>query len=335
MSQHPSTSPLTPADEGLHPWGPADNWQESAVLAWRDPESGLGGNHRISVQPNRGTSNLWCAVFHQRDKIYRLNLERQPFVQPEHNHHGFSCGPQRIFHDGQQLRLQLDTPECQADLVVEDFRSSTEYFGSKSAGKISAEIYSNHFNIHCRVTGTVVLNGVTHTVRSGLGWRDHSWGPRSWDSFLCHRSFHGNFGENLNFHLLTVLSQDGKLDRRGHLVRNGIATRVDTFTTRVEILEDGVTPVRASCHIFLPDEAPLTFTCEVQKGVMARVEMFEGFFGVGACYHPDQGEGFCNVEIQNNPRQGRSDLQVALGNTLHNGYTEIDLEPWKYLPLPA
>ena len=41
------------ADEGLHPAGDDPDWQESAYLAWRDPVSGLGGNHRIGNEPNR------------------------------------------------------------------------------------------------------------------------------------------------------------------------------------------------------------------------------------------------------------------------------------------
>jgi len=35
----------------------------------------------------------------------------------------------------------------------------------------------------------------------------------------------------------------------------------------------------------------------------------------------------------NNPRLGTRPLGIALGNTLENGYFEIDIEPWKYEPL--
>ncbi|MET0369784.1 MAG: hypothetical protein ABW039_00250 [Sphingobium sp.] len=49
---------LSPQDEGIHPWGPEENWQESVVLGWRDEVAGVGGHQRISIQPNRGTSNL-------------------------------------------------------------------------------------------------------------------------------------------------------------------------------------------------------------------------------------------------------------------------------------
>ena len=325
----------TDRDEGLHPWGQAENWQESCVLAWRDTESGLGGNHRISVQPNRGTSNLWCAVFHDRNQIYRLNLEGEPFVPMDGSVHGFQCGPQAMFHDGRDLRLRLDVPQCVLDLVVHDFKDSVEAFDD--GGGMSTTVYRSHFNMHCAVTGSVMLGGIRRQVTGGLGWRDHSWGPRDWSRNFGHRSFHGNFGPDLNFHLLSMLTADGRIERRGHLVRDGEVHDFSTFTTRVEILEDGVTPVCGACHIFLDGEH-LTFRCDVQKGVFATVESFQGFFGNGDCSFtaPDgtiRRDGFCNFEFSNNPRLGTVPMKLALGNTLENGLFEIDIENWKYEPL--
>src|SRR5690606_28452481 len=110
-------------------------------------------------------------VYHGRDKIYRLNLEHQPRLTLPDDVYGFGCGPQRLFHDGEHLRLQLDTPECTVDLVIEDIPGSTEHFDD--AGGISAPTYRNHYNMHCRLRGNVVLNGVHHAVNDALGWRDH------------------------------------------------------------------------------------------------------------------------------------------------------------------
>jgi hypothetical protein len=90
--------------------------------------------------------------------------------------------------------------------------------------------------------------------------------------------------------------------------------------------------VRATCLVLLPDGEELIFTCKVHKGIQARVFNMRGFFGVGDCYYKGE-RGFCNVEIQNNPRFGSRDLTLALGNTLENGYFDIDMEPWMYEPL--
>lgn len=323
---------LTRRDEGLHPAGPEDNWQESWAFSFRDPLSGLGGHLRCGVTINRGLGNLWCAVFQNRNKIFRLNLEDLPFQPLAEGQIGFGAGPQRLFFDGEHLRLKLDHPECQLDLVLEDIASSAEKFDD--SGKMGS-VYSSHFNMHCHVRGSVVLGGARLVVKDGMGWRDHSWGPRRWDRFLTHRSFHGSFGQDLNFHLLTLLTDDGTLVRRGHLVRGGEVIKVDNFTTRVEILEDGVTPVRAVCHMILPDGERLTFSCQVQKGVFAKVEDLQAFFGVGECYAKGRKPGYCNFEMNNNPRQGTKDIKLAIGGALRNGYFEITEPEWTYLPDPG
>ncbi len=118
-----STSPV--ADEGLHPAGDDVDWQESAYLAWRDPSSGLGGNHRIGNEPNRATANLWCGVYRQDGTRFRCNgegLEQVVLDDDAAGVFGVSAGPQRIFHDGSRLRFVLDDDDvgCRADLVIAD-----------------------------------------------------------------------------------------------------------------------------------------------------------------------------------------------------------------------
>ena len=105
-------------DEGLHPAGDDPDWQESAYLAWRDPVSGLGGNHRIGNELNRETANLWCGVYHESGTRFRCNGEALPLVRLEEV--GLCAGPQRLFHDGEQLRFVLDGDGCRADLEITD-----------------------------------------------------------------------------------------------------------------------------------------------------------------------------------------------------------------------
>src|SRR5580700_5157208 len=97
-----NTMPVNARDEGLHPAGDDVDWQESAYLTWRDSESGLGGNHRIGNELNRGTANLWCGVYHEDGTRFRYNGEDLPLQRLEE--HGLSAGPQMLFHDGARLR---------------------------------------------------------------------------------------------------------------------------------------------------------------------------------------------------------------------------------------
>ncbi len=93
------------ADEGLHPAGDDPDWQESAYLAWRDPASGLGGNHRIGNELNRGTANLWCGVYREGGTRFRCNGEALPLVRLDEAA-GLVAGPQTIFHDGETSALR-------------------------------------------------------------------------------------------------------------------------------------------------------------------------------------------------------------------------------------
>jgi hypothetical protein len=324
---------LSIVDEGLHPHGPEDNWQESWAIGWYDRKSGLGGNHRASNWANRNNGNLWCGVFHGREKIFRLNMEDQPMIRMPAGVYGIQSGPQRLFHDGEHLRMQVETPECSVDLILDDFKDSVEKFDD--GGDTGIPIYKCHFNMHFACRGTVLLNGVRHEIQEGLGWRDHSWGPRDYTVKPGHRSFHGNFGPDLNFHLLIVLTPEGKIHRRGHLVRNGQVYSFDTFTIRVEMLEDCVTPTNAKCHVFLDGGEKLTFSTDIVNGLFAQVQVMQGFFGGGTCSFTDsdgrtRDDGYCYFEVTNNPRLGDKPMPVALANTLTNGYYEADIPKWMY-----
>jgi hypothetical protein len=110
--------PVSVTDEGLHPASDDADWQESAYLSWRDRERGLGGNHRIGNEVNRGTANLWCGVYHDDGTRFRHNgedLALECLDEP-----GMAAGPQRLFHDGERLRFVLEGDGCRLDLEIHD-----------------------------------------------------------------------------------------------------------------------------------------------------------------------------------------------------------------------
>ena len=159
------TRATTDADEGLHPAGDDPDWQESVYLAWRDPVSGLGGNHRIGNELNRGTANLWCGVYHEGGTRFRCNGEALPLVRLDEP--GLCAGPQRLFHDGARLRFVLDGDGCRADFEITDegsrsFANAQSFTGTAGT---AGTIFSNNFHVFCRVRGTVELDGITAVDR--------------------------------------------------------------------------------------------------------------------------------------------------------------------------
>src|ERR1700722_6942775 len=111
-------SDVTASDEGLHPAGDDPDWQESAYLAWCDIASGLGGNHRIGNELNRGTANAWCGVYQRGGAQFRCNGEALPLLRLHEE--GVFAGPQRIVREGDRVYFLLDGDGCRIEFEVED-----------------------------------------------------------------------------------------------------------------------------------------------------------------------------------------------------------------------
>ncbi len=77
-----------------------------------------------------------------------------------------------------------------------------------------------HFNQHTQVTGRLQL-GDEHWDLDGLGWRDHSWGPRLWQNILFDRLYMANFDSCHGLMLLKIANGDGQVRRGGVLQVNG------------------------------------------------------------------------------------------------------------------
>ena len=76
-------------------------------------------------------------------------------------------------------------------------------------------------------------SGGYHYRHDGSGWRDHSWGPRYWQSIYWYRLFLANFGDGRGFMLLKIATPDGHARRVGVLMVDGQyedITDMDVFT---------------------------------------------------------------------------------------------------------
>jgi hypothetical protein len=77
-----------------------------------------------------------------------------------------------------------------------------------------------HFNQHIAVTGALTVGGQSWPLHA-FGWRDHSWGPRYWQSIYWYRLFLANFGDGSGFMLLKIATPDGRARRVGVLMVDG------------------------------------------------------------------------------------------------------------------
>ncbi len=318
----------TIADEGLHPAGDDPDWQESAYLAWRDPRSGLGGNHRIGNEPNRGTANLWCGLYHEDGTRFRCNGEglEQVVLHSATGLTGLCGGPQRIFHDGQALRfvLHAGSDGCRADLVISD-EGDRSYANAQTfsgpSGK-TGTIFSNNFHVACRVSGTVELDGRRSEVVDAPAWRDHSWGVRRWDSFVSSRSFGGSHGagdDALHFRFASMVGSNGSFFRIGALSRGGQKVPVAEAAMLVHVGDDSVSCPSAEVHYMLEDGTTTDVRIATIGGMVGVTAQRSGWESVGDVTVDGVPGGWGFLETTLNARNGQAPPGFVLGEAMTNG----------------
>jgi hypothetical protein len=314
-----TTMTLTPQDEGLHPAGDDLDWQESVYLGWRDAQAGLGGNHRIGNELNRGTANVWCGVYQDDGTRFRHNAEQLPLVRLEHP--GLSGGPQQLFLDNEVLRFVLDGDGCRMDLeIVDDPASLVDSTGEAFAGSKGAAgaIFSSNFHVFCRVRGTVTLEGRASRI-DAPAWRDHSWGVRRWDSFLASRSLGGSFGDSLQFNYGSMVGVNGSFFRHGSLVREGQRLPVASATMLVNVDDDSMRCPEAEVRYCMADGETTSIRIETIGGMIGVTGTRYGWESVGDVSVDGQPGGWGFLEVNNNPRNGHDPPTFVLSEALTNG----------------
>jgi hypothetical protein len=318
----------TIADEGLHPAGDDPDWQESAYLAWRDPHSGLGGNHRIGNEPNQGTANLWCGLYHQDGTRFRGNGEglEQVVLDPTAGLTGLCGGPQRIVHDGEALRFVLDAGSdgCRAHLVISDEgeRSYANAQTFSGATGTTGTIFSNNFHVACRVSGTVELDGRRSEVVDAPAWRDHSWGVRRWDSFVSSRSFGGSHGvgdDALHFRFASMVGSNGSFFRIGALSRGGRTVPVADAAMLVHVGDDSVSCPSAEVLYTLENGGTTVVQIATIGGMIGVTAQRYGWESVGDVTVDGAPGGWGFLETTLNARNGAAPPGFVLGEAMTNG----------------
>jgi hypothetical protein len=312
-------------DEGLHAAGDDPDWQESAYLAWRDPARGLGGNHRIGNELNRGTANLWCGVYREDGARFRCNGEGLDLVRLDEaaGERGLCAGPQRIFSDGERLHFALDGDGCRAELEIIDdgeraFANAKTFAGTTGE---AGTIFANNFHVFCRVRGVVELDGVRSKV-DAPAWRDHSWGARRWDSFVSSRSFGGSYGdgdEQLRFRFASMVGANGSFFRHGGIERGGRRIETTGASMLVHVDDDSVRCPSAELRFELEEGGTTTVRIDTMGGVLGVTAQRYGWESVGELWVDGEPGGWGFLETTLNARNGQDPPAYVLGDTLTNG----------------
>lgn len=194
------TIPILESDEYLHPPTDDPQFNESAYYNFVDGDSGFGVLIRMGNRVNEGHAEVTVLVY-LPDGRAAIRFDRVPItandrfdagglhfdvVQPLRRMRVHFNGtayllargtdlenPKQAFASSPQVPLSL---ELDYDNVI-----PVHGLGAGGSGIEGAEdaIATGHYQGPCAVAGWIQIDGERKQV-DGLGFRDHSWGPRRW-----------------------------------------------------------------------------------------------------------------------------------------------------------
>jgi hypothetical protein len=205
---------LLPEDDYTHPLGPESNFNESVYFNFFDREQRRGGFLRIGNRANEGYAEVTVVVFNP-DGSALFNYKKPEIRSNE----GWNAGGLRVdvVRPAEALRttyegsaVQLADPRAMSDprkafgespkkrirldLLHEAVGPLYGHVGKAGDGNDFARAHAEQ---HMRVKGRLEVEGEADVQLRGHGLRDHSWGPRYWQSTPSYRWITGNFGDDL------------------------------------------------------------------------------------------------------------------------------------------
>jgi hypothetical protein len=244
-----------PSDEYMHPNTGEPNFNESMYFNFYDRRARFGAFARIGNRPNERYAEMTLAVY-QPDGTALFNFKRPPI---EHNR-AFDAGgmhfgvvePFRhltVAYDGQAVYLAepkdledprrafTANPHRPVSLTLDWYGLSPMYGGE---GPESGEMVfaRGHYEQHGRACGTLTIDGTPHPV-DGFGLRDHSWGPRSWQSPAYYRWLIGQFDAGFGFMGSQIVTQAGTELLSGFVFKDGANHVVTSLELDTEWSEPG------------------------------------------------------------------------------------------------
>lgn len=232
-------------DDYTHPVGPEENFNDSVYFNFFDREQQLGGFIRMGNRPNEGHAEM-TVMLYQPDGSALFNYKRPQIA----DNHGWDAGGARVevLVPGEQLQTVYDGSLLYLS-DPRDMREPGDAFRDNPFKKVRLDllhrgvgpIYGRvgepgdgndfaraHYEQHMAVEGTLEIEGQPAVQLRGHGLRDHSWGPRYWQSTPSYRWITGNFGDDLGMVISVVGDRTGGVFHRGQELLRVKDVKLDT-----------------------------------------------------------------------------------------------------------
>jgi hypothetical protein len=236
---------LAPEDDYTHPLGPEPNFNESVYFNFFDRAQNRGGFVRMGNRANERYAEMTVIVF-GADGSALFNFARPEITSND----GWNAGGLSVdvLVPGERLRTVYqgfavyladpramkdpraafrDNPhrELRIDLVHEGVGPLYGQVGKPGDGNDFARA---HYEQHMRVSGEIEVEGAPAIEIRGHGLRDHSWGPRYWQSTPSYRWVTGNFGDDLGMAISKVGDRIGGVFQRGDEIQRITELKLET-----------------------------------------------------------------------------------------------------------
>jgi hypothetical protein len=228
-------------DEGMHALEAATNFNESMYFNIADPKSRLGGFFRIGNRPNEGHAEMTVAFYlpdgrvafmFQRPKIDGNDALRaggleievaKPFEDLHLTYEGevlILDEPMNLL-DPKAAFKESPRERCAFSIHYEDVAPAWggELEAWDASDTLLSDFWKGHYEAHNHGVGTLTIGEQTWEL-DGWGLRDHSWGPRTWQSISWYRWLCGNF-ERDGLVLSLIGSPDQTVRAGGALLIDG------------------------------------------------------------------------------------------------------------------
>jgi hypothetical protein len=249
---------LEPSDEYMHPLEEAQNFNESMYFNVYDPTQGVGGFFRLGNRANEGYAEMTACVYlpdgsvgfmYQRPEIsnndafdaggMRFAVEA-PFEALTVSYDGRLCmlaNPLEMADPGTAFRNN-PLESCQVELA---YRGLSPMAGGEPVNDDGTPIEERaeqgfargHYEQHVGARGSIRVGDHEWPI-DGFGLRDHSWGPRYWQSPWWYRWLTMNFGDDFGLMVTTAGTREGKRTSAGVVFAEGRYERVEDATIGTE-----------------------------------------------------------------------------------------------------
>ncbi|MBT7370702.1 MAG: hypothetical protein HN816_08655, partial [Gammaproteobacteria bacterium] len=228
---------IKPEDDYTHPLGPEENFNDSVYFNFFDREKERGGFIRMGNRANEGYAEMTVIVYNADGSVF-FNYKK-PDID---NNDAWDAGGARIdvVRAGEEIRTSYDGSALYM-VDPRDMKEPGKAFKSNPFRNIRLDLthtgvgpmYGHvgeegdgndfaraHYEQHMKVAGTLAVEGEEELSISGHGLRDHSWGPRYWQSARSYRWITGNFGDDLGLAMRVSADGSGGVFHKGdELVR--------------------------------------------------------------------------------------------------------------------